>query len=225
MTIPALHQRAEPRRHRRNLSGPALAFSITAHVLLGVVLWLHDGERKTHKPDGQLQTIRSYLYQAPAQPVPTPDSSTPIVEQKSDIIEELTPPPAVNQEIALQSAERQAQPVAPVIDPSQASANYFSRQNKQALNALSNRESQQYKQRKNTLRLPESSVRSAEEQHLIGPDIKEVDCGNAGKQALAMFSGLVGGTVRCREYADIDRFIDARVNKLPNDPLASKPYD
>ena len=44
---------------------------------------------------------------------------------------------------------------------------------------------------------------------------KRVDCSGTANKTLAILSGLTGGTLECTKMGDHNRFIDARVNKLP----------
>ena len=93
---------------------------------------------------------------------------------------------------------------------------YFEKYNSDKTDQDAKQAAREFQERKNSPVLSGPSTQQIQDNDNRRPS-KRVNCSSTTNKTLAILSGIAGGTLKCTKMDDHQRFIDARVNKLPKD--------
>ncbi|WP_371193095.1 hypothetical protein [Glaciecola sp. SC05] len=212
-----------------------LALSALLHLLILTVLLLSKPAVMTQKPLQQ-PILQSYLFIKPAAventlPVPSPitqlQETEPPIEISVSKPAELIPAIANKLEEPLSISTLLNTAEAPealtgskivVTEPSMkrridhAVRNYQSNINDQAIQRMAEQDAKEYQLRKSSPIIAPPNLPSQEDREAMLRTI-ELDCANAAKKGLGFISGLMGGTIECRNNPDFQQYIDKHLGK------------
>ena len=217
-----------------------LACSLLIHLIGAVLIWYlspSSAPRTPVKPNPPLRA--TLVYQAAPRNVPVaPPSSEQQIPDSPVALGRVNPevesPASEKQQIAETTAEvtepvsqpepsvRPAQAALPAIEHPVSAQQLQQRiraglhaQQQQQVDQLTSQSRDQWQQQLNSPQVadPRKFNRLTEEQQRAEARKVEVNCNNTGAAVMATLSNWTGGTVTCSGLPDIDKFIDARLNR------------
>ncbi|VEL95443.1 hypothetical protein ALT761_00395 [Alteromonas sp. 76-1] len=170
---------------------------------------------KVTDPAEQIKTVET----KPVEVMPTEakqESTAPTIESKNtETSPPETPAPTIpNSQTTIDTSTRNQKAGNLNLSPRASASQFFNRREQEEIAEEGLKAAEAHRQKIESPDLVDTRKGEEDTSYEERP-VKKVNCSGTTNKALTILSGFAGGTLECSKGSDYDRFIEARVNKVP----------